>query len=159
MQYDDLMKDVYKLTIFMSIFSIMAVIILLIISTRQIINRLKPLDQLSFAADAFVQGNLDYEITYTSEDEVGRTCNDMRKAFSNTKCIVVEIGSWLSALEKGDFTRIPSMSFPGEVAKIEHSYNNLLQSLDQSFQEIQCSSNQINAGADICGCSNKFRNQ
>ncbi|MEM1486239.1 methyl-accepting chemotaxis protein [Oscillospiraceae bacterium PP1C4] len=147
-QYSDLMKDVYKLTVVMILLSVIALILLLIISTRQIVKSLKPLGQLSLAADALVQGNLDYEITYESEDEVGRTCSDMRKALSDMKCIVAEVGNWLSALEEGNLTRIPVMSFPGEVAKVEHSYNNLLQVLNQNFGEIQSSSNQINAGAD-----------
>ncbi len=147
-QYKDLMKDVNKLTIIMILTSVFSLVILVTLSTIQIVKKLTPLSQLNQAADALLEGNFDYQITYESNDEIGQTCGDMRKAFIELKNIIKEISDWMKALEKRDLTVLPTMNFRGEFEAIERSYKSLLKTLNDGFSEIKSSAAQINIGAE-----------
>ena len=101
-QLRDLEKDIRSLSLVMILASSISLIILVVLSIRQIVKKLKPLNQLNLAADALLQGNLDYRITYESKDEIGQACGDMRNAFVELRKIIKEISNWMSALENQD---------------------------------------------------------
>lgn len=147
-QLRDLQKDVRSLSFVMILASSISLIILVALSIRQIVKKLKPLNQLNLAADALLQGNLDYRITYESKDEIGQACGDMRNAFIELQKIIKEISNWMSALESQDLTLMPAIDFKGEFENIKSSYQSLLKTLNKNFQEIKTSANQINIGAD-----------
>lgn len=147
-QLRDLEKDIRSLSLVMILASSISLIILVVLSIRQIVKKLKPLNQLNLAADALLQGNLDYRITYESKDEIGQACGDMRNAFVELRKIIKEISNWMSALENQDLTVMSSMDFKGEFENIKSSYQSLLKTLNKNFQEIKTSANQINIGAD-----------
>lgn len=147
LKYKDLMKDIYKLTWFMVVVSILSLVTLLLILVRLIVKKLKPLQELSLAGHALVEGRLDYEIGYVSEDEIGETCRSMREAFSDLKQVIGEIGRCMAALEKKDITVLPNVNFPGDFERIERSYQSLMKTLNESFQEIRAVSVQIDGGA------------
>lgn len=148
LQYKDFLKDVYKVTILMILLSLLSLILLVTLSTVQIVKKLKPLGQLNLAADALLQGNLDYQITYESKDEIGQACGDMRNAFISLQNIIKEISNWMKALENRDLTMIPSMDFYGEFEAIENSYKSLIKTLNDGFKEIRSSATQISVGAE-----------
>lgn len=147
LKYQDLMKDIYQLTGFMVLVSILSLVILLLILMRLIVKKLKPLQELHLAAYALVEGRLDYEIGYVSEDEIGQTCQSMREAFMDLKQVIGEIGRCMSALENKDITVLPKVKFPGDFERIEQSYQSLMKTLNESFQEIRAVSVQIDGGA------------
>lgn len=147
LEYKDLMKDVYKLTIFMVIASIFSLVILLIVLMKMIVKKLQPLQELNFAAEALLEGRLGYEIRHVSEDEIGQTCQNMREAFTDLRKVIEEIGHCMAALETKDLTVSPKVKFPGDFARIERSYQSLLKTLNRDFNEIRAVSLQIDGGA------------
>ena len=92
-QLRDLEKDIRSLSLVMILAASISLIILVVLSIRQIVKKLKPLNQLNLAADALLQGNLDYRITYESKDEIGQACGDMRNAFVELRKIIKEISN------------------------------------------------------------------
>lgn len=144
----DLMKDVYRLSSIMIIGSIFSLVLLVTLSSKQIIKKLKPLAQLNLAADALKKGDLSYRITYESKDEIGQACADMRNAFLSLQQVISEISQWMAALESCDLTLLPATEFPGDFAAIKSSYESLLETLNSGFRQIKSSAVQINAGAE-----------
>lgn len=147
-QCSDLMKDVYKLSALMVTGSILSLLLIVALSSMQIIKKLKPLEQFNLAADALREGNLNYEITYESEDEIGRACGDMKDSFRSLRRVIYEISQWMTALKDQDLTVVPTMDFPGDFAAIKSSYESLLKTLNGGFRQIKSSAVQINAGAE-----------
>lgn len=144
----DATKDVTFITIVLILVSLISLAVLVFITTRQIVSKLKPLEELSLAADALVAGNLDYEISYASDDEIGRACQELSVAFESLKTLVREVASWMNSLANKDFTNVPTKEFPGEFANIQESYRVVLKTINEGFQQIRTSVVQINAGAD-----------
>ena len=111
-------------------------------------NILTPLEQMEKASTALSKGDFSIEITYTSEDEFGRVCNNMKESFSILKGVLNEIKENFAQLATGDLTVHPSMTFPGELREIEHSVEELVQNLHDSFYEIKNSAETISAGSE-----------
>lgn len=147
LQYGDMMKDIYRLIIILVLGFLASIGVMIFMSSRAISKKLKPLEQLNESASALLQGSLDYEITYVSEDEIGVTCENMREGFKELKRIIEKISEWMNALGSKDFTLLPEMTFPGIFSNIEKSYASLLNSMNESFRTISSSTDTINGGA------------
>lgn len=144
----DALSDVTKLTFLFIIIGIIALAVLAVVVSRQLVVKLKPLEEISHAAHALLEGNLDYEIQYKSNDEIGRACTDIGEGLEMMKGLIREIGEWMDALANKDLTKLPEKEFPGEFADIKSSYKVVLKTLNEAFAQIKSSVVQINAGAE-----------
>lgn len=138
--------------IFLLAFVIACVVAAMVLFGRRIEvlvkNILNPLDQMEKASTALSKGDFSMEITYTSEDEFGRVCNNMKESFSILKGVLNEIKAGFAELADGNLTIQPSMTFPGELREIEVSMEELVQNLRTSFYEIRNSTETISAGSE-----------
>ena len=138
--------------IFLLVFVIACVVVAMGLFSRRIEalvkNILNPLDQMEKASTALSKGDFSMEITYTSEDEFGRVCNNMKESFSILKSVLNEIKAGFAELADGNLTVQPSMTFPGELREIEVSMEELVQNLRTSFYEIRNSTETISAGSE-----------
>ncbi|MGP1570158.1 MAG: methyl-accepting chemotaxis protein [Eubacteriales bacterium] len=144
----DALKDLTKLTFILILSGIIALVVLATVVVRQLVVKLKPLEEISLAANALLEGNLDYEIEYKGNDEIGKACADIGDGLEMMKSLIREIGDWMNALANKDLTELPEREFPGEFANIEASYKVVLKTLNESFGQIKSSIMQINAGAE-----------
>lgn len=144
----DALKDITKLTYILIGAGILALVILAAVVARLLQKSLKPLEEISHAANALIEGNLDYQIAHKSDDEIGRACEDIGHGLEMMKGLIREIGDWMHALANKDLTELPEREFPGEFANIESSYRVVLKTLNEAFGQIRASVVQINAGAE-----------
>ncbi len=144
----DALKDIHKLTFILILAGIISLIVLAVIVTRQLISKLKPLEEISLAANALINGDLDYEIGHRSDDEIGQACSDIGDGLEMMKSLIREIAGWMHSMENKDFTNLPTREFPGEFANIENSYKIVLNTLNEAFGQVKSSVIQINAGAE-----------
>lgn len=144
----DALKDVTKLTFLFIFIGIIALAVLAVVVSRQLVVKLKPLEEISHAAHALIEGNLEYEIQYRANDEIGRACTDIGEGLEMMKGLIREIGEWMDALANKDVTKLPVKEFPGEFADIESSYKIVVKTLNEAFAQIKSSVVQINAGAE-----------
>lgn len=107
----------------------------------------EPLKEIEVAADALLKGDFSVNVTYESEDEFGHVCRSLNQSLSYQRAAVSEILSLMESLSEGDFTVSPSMSFPGELRKIEIAIQRLVHKLNDSLHEITLSASQISAGS------------
>ena len=144
----DMMKAVDQIVMIMSAVSFASLVILAALSSTMIVKKLKPLKQLNEAADSLLRGDLKYDITYSSEDEIGQACANIKEAFQSLRNIIDELSRWMKALENCDLTVVPQMEFQGDFVAIQTAYTSLIENLNNSFQEIKVSADQINIGAE-----------
>ena len=86
-------------------------------------NILEPLDQIEKAADDMAHGNLEIDISYQGEDELGKLAESFRNTSFYLRGVVDDINQLLTEFAKGN-------------------------NLSQTIKNVQESSNQVSAGAD-----------
>lgn len=113
-------------------------------------NILEPLDQIENAAEAMSQGNLEIDVTYESEDELGKLAQSFRDTAASLKEVVEDIDQLLTEFAKGNFdaksgnVEVYRGNFSEILSKLEETETGL----SQTISNVQESSNQVSAGAD-----------
>lgn len=113
-------------------------------------NILEPLDQIENAAEAMSQGNLEIDVTYEAEDELGKLAQSFRRTASSLKEVVEDINQLLAEFAKGNFDaksrniEVYRGNFSEILSKLEETETGL----SQAISNVQESSNQVSVGAD-----------
>ena len=113
-------------------------------------NILEPLDQIEKAADDMAHGNLEIDISYQGEDELGKLAESFRNTSFYLRGVVDDINQLLTEFAKGNFDarshdiEAYQGNFGEILKKLEATENNL----SQTIKNVQESSNQVSAGAD-----------
>ena len=113
-------------------------------------NILEPLDQIEKAADDMAHGNLEIDISYQGEDELGKLAESFRNTSFYLRGVVDDINQPLTEFAKGNFDarshdiEAYQGNFGEILKKLEATENNL----SQTIKNVQESSNQVSAGAD-----------
>lgn len=113
-------------------------------------NILEPLDQIEKAADDMAHGNLEIDISYQGEDELGKLAESFRNTSFYLRGVVDDINQLLTEFAKGNFDarshdiEAYQGNFGEILKKLEATENNL----SQTIKNVQESSDQVSAGAD-----------
>lgn len=113
-------------------------------------NILEPLEQIENAAEAMSHGNLDIDVTYEAEDELGKLAQSFRDTAASLKEVVEDIDQLLTEFAKGNFD-----AKSGNIGVYRGNFSEILSKLEetetglsQTISNVQESSNQVSAGAD-----------
>ncbi len=122
------------------------------IKYSKIITKLivEPIAKLQVAVKKLSEGELDADIDYNSEDELGRLVDDYRAACSNMKEVIADAGYLLSEMAEGNFD-IDSRaeeSYVGEFGLLIKSMRKLNYQLDDTLRQIEGATSQVSVGAD-----------
>ena len=113
-------------------------------------NILEPLEQIENAAEAMSHGNLEIDVTYEAEDELGKLAESFCKTASSLKEVVEDIDQLLAEFAKGNFDaksrniEVYRGNFSEILTKLEETETGL----SQTISNVQESSNQVSVGAD-----------
>ena len=138
---------------------ITATVILLIIGLVSIIiatqkvakNITMPIISLNDVAMELANGNLDVDISVTSENEIGELAQSITKTVIRLKeyiNYIDEISYVLDRLANGKLKFSLQHDYAGEFAKVKASLENISASLQDMMNNIINSSTQVSAGAD-----------
>lgn len=113
-------------------------------------NILEPLEQIENAAEAMSHGNLDIDVTYEAEDELGKLAQSFRNTAASLKEVVEDIDQLLTEFAKGNFDAKSGNIevYRGNFRKILSKLEETETGLSQTISNVQESSNQVSAGAD-----------
>ena len=113
-------------------------------------NILEPLEQIENAAEAMSHGNLDIDVTYEAEDELGKLAQSFRNTAASLKEVVEDIDQLLTEFAKGNFDAKSGNIevYRGNFRKILSKLEETEKGLSQTISNVQESSNQVSAGAD-----------
>ncbi len=142
-----------SITVFIFILAIAVIAFFTIVLTRQIVTPVRDLEQ---AATLVAGGNLDTEIDYVSDDEIGILANSIRSLVSALKNIILDIDFLLDQMAGGNFavhtkaeqyyvgsfnSVLPSMR------KLKERLSDMLQQIDESADQVNSGSGQVSSGA------------
>ena len=147
----------YTLSLVVGLCSTFAVVIIfiiaLIISTRirKAIVRIivQPVEQLEAAAAKLRKGELDVDITYTSEDEFGSLANNLNESCHALHAIVSDAGYILTEMSNGNFniaTKIEDQ-YVGEFVSLITAMRKLNRQLNETLRSINTASDQVAIGS------------
>lgn len=113
-------------------------------------NILEPLEQIEAAAEAMSQGNLEIDVTYVGEDELGKLAKSFRETAVSLKEVVEDIDRILAEFAKGNFSAKSDNAhvYRGNFSEIFQKLEETEVRLSQTIFNVQESSDQVSAGAD-----------
>ena len=129
---------------------IVALILTVIMATILIRSVVEPVKQLQEAMKKMRQGNMDIEIGYKSEDELGRLSDDLRSVAAFLKAVVADETNILTEMSRGNFNVYSSMSkdYVGSYVAIYNSMVLLRDNLSTTLSSVTQSADQVAAGSD-----------
>lgn len=110
----------------------------------------EPVRELSSVAEKISGGELDIEIAYQSEDEIGELAEDFRKTATTLQRIIGDLNHILDAFAKGDYT-VKSGCRDAYVGEFDTVHAKLIATTEQvsdALKSIRESSNQVAQGSD-----------
>lgn len=126
----------------------LSVIGLIYIISRTICEALNPLEEIKEAMYELSKGNLQYELEYTSKNEIGILANDLRSTSKQLGIYIKEIGRLLEAFAQGDFTVSTEMEFLGEFASIETSITHVTELITKILVNLKGTAEQVDIGTE-----------
>ena len=135
-----------SITVFIFILAIAVIALFTIILTRQIVTPVRGLEQ---AATLVAGGNLDTEIDYVSDDEIGILANSIRSLVSALKNIILDIDFLLDQMAGGNFAihTKAEQYYVGSFNSVLLSMRKLKERLSDTLQQIDESADQVNSGS------------
>ena len=135
---------------------IVALILTVIMATILIRSVVEPVKQLQEAMEKMRHGNMDIEIGYKSEDELGRLSDDLRSVVAFMKAVVDDESQILTEMSRGNFDIHSSMaqgyvgiymSIYESMVLLRDNLSNTLSSVTQSADQVAAGSDQVSSGA------------
>lgn len=107
-----------------------------------------PLEETRRAMVAMSQGDLSQPVTFESENEVGEMCHALRVSQKVLAGTVEDISHVTTSMANGDFTVESTADFPGDLAPIKSSINELIAHMNDTMSNISNSADQVAGGSD-----------
>ena len=110
----------------------------------------EPVRELSSVAEKISGGELDIEIAYQSEDEIGELAEDFRKTATTLQRIIGDLNHILDAFAKGDYTVKSGCrdAYVGEFDTVHAKLIATTEHVSDALKSIRESSNQVAQGSD-----------
>lgn len=157
-QVTDLVDNSYKssmetrniLFIVGIIIAIVALILTVIMAEILIRSVVEPVKQLQEAMEKMIRGNMDIDIEYKAEDELGNLSDDLRSVVAFLKAVVADETNILTEMSRGNFNVYSSMSkdYVGSYVAIYNSMVLLRDNLSSTLSSVTQSADQVAAGSD-----------
>ncbi|MDO5111921.1 MAG: HAMP domain-containing methyl-accepting chemotaxis protein [Clostridia bacterium] len=106
-----------------------------------------PLMQIGTGMKALASGDLSAEVSYTSKDELGQTCDCMRTSLNSLRSYIAKIDEAMQELSDGNFSMELKNEFVGDFENIGHSIDTLSIKMSDVMREIQNAAEQVSSGA------------
>ena len=140
---------------------LVGVCVIFIRKLREVLVKLlnQPITEIKAATEQMKAGNLNVEITYESEDELGTLAVDFKETCEALHEIVAETEYLLGEMAGGNFDvhTTKEDKFVGQFAEILQSMRQMNRQLDETLKQIKGASDQVAAGsAQLAGSAEEL---
>lgn len=110
---------------------------------------LAPLSEMEAAVSGLAEGNLEVEITYQGENELGELADSFRKAFEILRTVVKDLAYIIMEFEKGNFDvkSEHAEAYVGSFSILLEELNKLVQGFSDTMGDIDMAAEQVSAGS------------
>lgn len=138
------------LLIFIAVFAVACTIVIVLVAIKAISTALNPLDLVLDKTKLLSAGNLDIELDYNKNDEIGEMIEGFSLMISNLKNMINNLTFKLTELSNGNFCIENNEEdiYIGDFKTILDSLNIITNTLNKTLYDIKSSSEQVDAGAN-----------
>lgn len=137
-----------SLVIILAASFVLSILVAMTLAAAVVKSLIKPIKEITEAANSISSGNLDYTISTLSNDELGVATKTIGNAIDTLKLYVGEIDRVLSRMSEGDLTTTVDMEFIGGFAPIKNSVEKILLSFNDTLSKIDEASELVSSGSD-----------
>ena len=128
---------------------IVVVILFIIIISKKLTNGIvRPVQEVSYAAQQLSKGILDTEIRYEGKDEVGVMAESMRRSMKTLSMYIKDIDIALETMSKGNFNMSTTEPFIGSFENIEKSFIKFSEEMSLTLYQINLASQEVANGSE-----------
>ena len=125
--------------------------LLLIVCTYFLVKKnLDPLKKIAGVGDKVADGNLNVEVKYNKQDEIGHLADSFKKVTFRIKEIISDLNEKLASIAGGDFRVDLSdeTKYPGDYKPLLLALRDITTDLSNTMTEIKNSAEEVNGGAE-----------
>lgn len=127
---------------------LVSISIALVVCGLSVYRKLLPLKELNVNMSEMSKGHLTCNITYSSDNEIGELCANLRTTMTNLAIYIEEIKANLIAFGDGDFTRKSDMVFLGDFREIQTSTEEFRTLITGTLEQLKSTVEQVTIGSD-----------
>ncbi len=147
--YDEVIESTSQAFLITIAFSILFLIIGIGVSIYLAYSITLPVKQIEKVAEDLSNGQLGTRIDYTSNNELGRLAESMRKSMEMLTANITDIDMAMSYIAEGDYDLPePRNPFVGEFKVMENNVRKIIKQMSNTFARINAVANQVKTGAD-----------
>jgi Methyl-accepting chemotaxis protein len=123
-------------------------IIFAVLSGRSLVKNItRPIKDLADAAGEFAQGKVNVQIDFQSGTEMGQLAESLRSGFRSLNTVIHELSSILTRMSEGDLSVADLREYRGDFASIPKAVNTILFKLNEDFNLISQTAEQVDSGS------------
>lgn len=130
------------------ILGIVSVIIGLTISKVITKSLITPIEEIKIVAGELSNGNLQTDISYVSQDEMGETADALRQTVATLRAYIGDISRAMKEIENKNLDVETKEEFKGDFVGLADSMTSVILSLDDMMRQVQEASSQVSSGAN-----------
>lgn len=144
-QMNKSIRDTYQ---FCCIFLIIALLCLLSLIRYVISHIIKPITQITNESRPLQEGNMNLELTYQANNEIGDLAETLRESMALIRSYIEDLKRIMKELSQGNFNVSTSTTFIGDFRIIEEALNGLTTTLSGSIQSICQAEKHVSSNAE-----------
>lgn len=106
-----------------------------------------PVEAIEHATKKMEEGHLNLELTFASQDEMGKMADSLRNAANTLKCYIQDISRAMGAFSQGFFDVQPEIEWTGDFYEIYTSVYNFEKNMSRIVTEIYTVAEQVDRSA------------
>lgn len=134
--------------IFLIIFLVIAIIAAVKLAKTIIRAITKPLADIQNVAAELAEGNLQCEMSYHSEDEIGTVGKNLMDAIKTLDSYIIDINKAMGEFSRGNFNVYPGVVFKGDFKEMESSIISFEKKMSETINGIQAAADQVANGSE-----------
>ncbi|MBR3840363.1 MAG: HAMP domain-containing protein [Erysipelotrichales bacterium] len=145
---DELNAPVFQIIQIILVFAVGGIVVMIMGVVITVRMMLKPIDGVVEATEKLANGNLDCEITVTTDDEIGRMGHAFNSAIVSLRKVVNDVDYILNELAEKNFNVNFDQEYVGDFNSIGESMKHITVALNETLAQIKMAGEQVNNGAD-----------
>lgn len=123
--------------------ALVAILVAILLAIRITSGIVRPIMDVEHAADLMSQGNLSAEISYVSNDEVGRLAESMRSSMRTLSSYINQIDEVMEQMAEGNFVIDIKEEFVGDFRNIQKSMEGFVGKICEALGHVSQISGQV----------------
>lgn len=114
-----------------------------------LVNRMltKPIRRMIALVREVALGNLDQEMTITSDDEIGDISKAINDLTERLQLTFININKVMEGVERGDLSEVISMELAGDFENLKNGINNSINILGATISEVKVAGDRVDVGS------------